>query len=188
MRSCLSRLAYISSPPILQVRVWSWDNPEHTLKVEVPAFSGKIVDLDWDPESKRIVVVGDGKQTSAKCFMWDTGNSVGEMIGHSKRITTCSYKPSRPFRIMTGGEDFKTCWYAGPPFKIDHTNADHTKEVWCVRFSPDGSKLASVGADRRIVFYDSKVLQLSTVFLVLFSFFLFLSLSLSRWPSCCALV
>ena len=139
-----------------KVRVWAWDNPEHTLKVEVPAFSGKIIDLDWDPESKRIVAVGDGKQLSAKCFMWDTGNSVGEMIGHAKRISTVSYKPSRPFRIMTGGEDFKTCWYTGPPFKIDHTNSDHTKEVWCVRFSPDGNKLASVGADRRIVFYDAK--------------------------------
>jgi len=139
-----------------KVRVWSWDNPEHTLKVEVAAFSGKIIDMDWDPESKRIVVVGDGKQLSAKCFMWDTGNSVGEMIGHAKRITSVSYKPSRPFRIMTGGEDFKTCWYTGPPFKIDHSNSDHTKEVWCVRFSPDGSKLASIGADRRIVFYDAK--------------------------------
>jgi WD40 repeat protein len=139
-----------------KVRVWAWDNPEHSLKVEVAAFSGKIIDLDWDPESKRIVVVGDGKQLSAKCFMWDTGNSVGEMIGHAKRITTVSYKPSRPFRIMTGGEDCKTCWYTGPPFKIDHTNADHAKEVWCVRFSPDGHRLASVGADRKIVFYDAK--------------------------------
>jgi WD repeat-containing protein 1 (actin-interacting protein 1) len=84
-----------------KVRVWSWDNPEHQLKVEVPVFSGKIIDLDWDPESKRIVAVGDGKTLSAKCFMWDTGNSVGEMIGHSKRISTVSYKGSRPFRIMT---------------------------------------------------------------------------------------
>jgi WD40 repeat protein len=139
-----------------KVRVWSWDNPEHQLKVEVPVFSGKIIDLDWDPESKRIVAVGDGKTLSAKCFMWDTGNSVGEMIGHSKRISTVSYKPSRPFRIMTGGEDAKTCFYHGPPFKIDHTNSDHTKETWCVRYSPDGTKLASVGADRRIVFYDAK--------------------------------
>lgn len=46
--------------------------------------------------------------------------------------------------------------YTGPPFKIDHTNNDHTKEVWCARFSPDGTKLASVGADRKIVFYDPK--------------------------------
>jgi WD repeat-containing protein 1 (actin-interacting protein 1) len=57
---------------------------------------------------------------------------------------------------MKGGEDAKTCFYAGPPFKIDHSNSDHNKEVWCARFSPDGNKLASVGADRRIVFYDSK--------------------------------
>eukprot|EP00619_Florenciella_sp_RCC1007_P001770 CAMPEP_0205917092 /NCGR_PEP_ID=MMETSP1325-20131115/8937_1 /ASSEMBLY_ACC=CAM_ASM_000708 /TAXON_ID=236786 /ORGANISM="Florenciella sp., Strain RCC1007" /LENGTH=213 /DNA_ID=CAMNT_0053284465 /DNA_START=18 /DNA_END=656 /DNA_ORIENTATION=- len=119
-------------------RIWSWDNPEHILKIEVPVFSGPIKDLDWDPESKRLVCVGDGKPLSAKCFMWDTGNTVGEMTGHTKRITTCSYKPSRPFRIMTGGEDNKTVFYKGPPFSMDHTNTDHSKEVWSVRFSPDG--------------------------------------------------
>jgi WD40 repeat protein len=139
-----------------KVRVWAWDNPEHILKVEVPAFAGRIIDLDWDSESKRIVVVGEGKEFSAKCFMWDTGNSVGEMVGHTKRIVTCSYKPNRPYRIMTGGEDFKSCFFAGPPFRLAHSNTDHTKEVWCVRYSPDGSNLASVGADRRIVFYDAK--------------------------------
>ena len=137
-------------------RVWSWDNPEHILKIEVPVFAGRIVDLDWDPESKRIVAVGEGKTFSAKCFMWDTGNGVGEMIGHSKRITTCSYKPSRPFRIMTGGEDFKTVFFKGPPFAMDHSNTDHSKEVWSVRFSPDGNQLASVSSDKQIIFYDSK--------------------------------
>lgn len=139
-----------------KVRVWAWDNPEHILKVEIMAFAGRIIDLDWDAESKRICVVGDGKEFSAKCFIWDTGNSVGEMVGHAKRIVTCSFKPNRPYRIMTGGEDFKTCVFAGPPFRLDHSNTDHTKEVWTVSYSPDGSKLASVGADRRIVFYEPK--------------------------------
>ena len=40
-----------------KVRVWAWDNPEHPLKVEVMAFAGRIIDLAWDAESKRIVVV-----------------------------------------------------------------------------------------------------------------------------------
>ena len=46
--------------------MWSWDNPEHLLKVEVVAFSGRIIDLDWDPESKRIVVVGEGSGMEEK--------------------------------------------------------------------------------------------------------------------------
>jgi hypothetical protein len=43
-----------------KLRVWSWDNPEHLMKLELPVFSGAIKDLDWDHESKKIVAVGDG--------------------------------------------------------------------------------------------------------------------------------
>ena len=43
-----------------KVRVWSWDSPEHLLKMEssvVCIFAAKkISDLDWDMESKRLVV------------------------------------------------------------------------------------------------------------------------------------
>ncbi|EQC36683.1 hypothetical protein SDRG_06118 [Saprolegnia diclina VS20] len=62
-----------------KVRVWSYDNPEHTLKVEVPVFAGEVKDLRWDPDSKRIVAVGDGRTLLARVFMWDTGNSIGEI-------------------------------------------------------------------------------------------------------------
>lgn len=43
-----------------KLRVWSWDNPEHLTKLELPVFSNGIKDLDWDNESKKIVAVGDG--------------------------------------------------------------------------------------------------------------------------------
>lgn len=139
-----------------KVRVWSWDHPEHLLKIEVSVFAGEVKDLDWDPESKRIVAVGDGQTLLAKVFMWDTGNSVGEMVGHSKRVTSVSYRPCRPFRIMTGAEDFRTCFYNGPPFALDHSNTNHTNWVNCVRFSPDGSRAVSVGTDKKIWLYDGK--------------------------------
>ncbi len=44
-----------------KVRVWALNNPEHTLKIEVPVFNGRIFDIAWDPESKRVVGVGAGK-------------------------------------------------------------------------------------------------------------------------------
>jgi len=91
----------------------------------------------------------------AKVFQWDTGNSAGEMVGHTKRILSVAYKPSRPFRILTGGEDMKTIFYEGPPFKLNHSNnAVHTNFVNCVRYSADGTKLVSVGSDKKIQFYD----------------------------------
>jgi hypothetical protein len=44
-----------------KVRVWALNNPEHTLKIEVPVFNGRIMDICWDPESKRVAAVGAGK-------------------------------------------------------------------------------------------------------------------------------
>ena len=137
-----------------QVRVWAWDNPEHLTKLETPVFGGGVADLDWDMESKKIVAVGEGSGSMAKVFVWDTGNSAGEMVGHTKRISSVAYKPTRPFRIMTGGEDMRTLFYAGPPFKLDHSNSAHSNFVNCVRYSADGSKIVSVGSDKKIQLYD----------------------------------
>jgi WD40 repeat protein len=98
----------------------------------------------------------------AKVFTWDTGNSVGEMVGHVKRVLSVAYKPSRPFRIMTASEDSKTIYYAGPPFKLDHSNAVHTNFVNCVRYSNNGENLISVGSDKKIQLYDGKTGQPTT--------------------------
>lgn len=123
-----------------KVRVWSWDNPEHLMKLETPVFGGAVYDLDWDMESKKITAVGEGKGMMAKCFSWDTGNSIGEMVGHNKKIISVAYKPTRPFRIVTASEDMRTCFYVGPPFKLDHSNnSNHTNFVNCVRYSSDGT-------------------------------------------------
>ena len=110
--------------------------------------------IDWDFESKKIVAVGEGSGMLAKCFTWDTGNSVGEMVGHNKRILSCAFKPNRPFRIVTSSEDMRTIFYAGPPFKLDHSNSTHSNFVNCIRYSPDGSKYVSVGSDKKIQVYD----------------------------------
>jgi WD40 repeat protein len=89
-------------------------------------------------------------------FFWDSGASVGEISGHSKFITTCDIKPTRPFKVATGSEDFKVNFYEGPPFKYVKSAKDHTRFVNCVRFSPNGEKLVSVGSDKVGFVYDSK--------------------------------
>lgn len=140
-----------------KIRVWSWDNPEHLTKLEATGLGGGIYDLDWDPESKKIVLAGSGSGIMIKCITWDTGNSVGEMVGHSKKILSCTYRPVRPFRIASCGEDMKVQFYAGPPFKMEHSMTTvHSNFVNCIRFSPDGSLLATVGSDKKIQLYDGK--------------------------------
>jgi WD40 repeat protein len=91
-----------------------------------------------------------------KVFTWDTGNSAGECVGHSKRVISCAYKPSRPFRVFTAGEDMRTIFYAGPPFKLDHSNSSHSNFVNCIRYSPNGERAVSVSSDKKIQFYDGK--------------------------------
>ena len=139
-----------------KMRVWSWDNPEHLTKLETTLFPGKVADLDWDSESKKIVAGGDGTGMLVRCVTWDTGNNAGEMVGHNKRVLSVAYKPNRPFRIFSAGEDMKTMFYAGPPFKLDHSNNTHTNFVNCVRYSSDGNRAVSVGSDKKIQMYDGK--------------------------------
>ncbi|KAF7027127.1 hypothetical protein CFC21_039199 [Triticum aestivum] len=138
------------------VRVWG-RNGDRALKAEFRPISGRVDDLRWSPDGMRIVVSGDGKGKSlVRAFMWDSGSTVGEFDGHSKRVLSCDFKPTRPFRIVTCGEDFLANYYEGPPFKFKHSIRDHTNFVNCIRYSPDGTKFITVSSDKKGLIYDGK--------------------------------
>jgi len=148
---------YIASADVSgRVRIWDTINKEHILKIELQIISGPIYDLQWSDDSKRIVAVGEGREKYAVAFMWDTGSSVGDLSGHGKAIQSCDIRQVRPYRVATGSEDFTVNWFEGPPFKFNKTIKDHTRFVNCVRFSPDGNKLITVGSDKCGFFYDGK--------------------------------
>lgn len=148
---------YIASGDVSgTVRIWDTTQAEHPLKIELRPLGGAVYDLAWSDDSKRIVAVGDGKEKYGAAFFWDSGASVGEITGHSKPITTVDFKQTRPYRVATGSEDFQVNWFEGPPFKYKQAHREHTRFVNCVRFSPDGNLLASVGQDKKGVFYDGK--------------------------------
>ncbi|KAF9623448.1 hypothetical protein IFM89_003032 [Coptis chinensis] len=138
------------------VRIWGLNN-DHVLKNEFRVLSGRIDDLQWSFDGQRIVASGDGKGKSfVRAFMWDSGTNVGEFDGHSRRVLSCAFKPTRPFRIVTCGEDFLVNFYEGPPFKFKLSHREHSNFVNCVRFSPDGSKFITVSSDKKGLVYDGK--------------------------------
>jgi WD40 repeat protein len=137
-----------------RVRVWGL-NEDYTLKAEHQPLSGAIDDIAWSDDGQRIVASGDGRGNAfAKVFMWDAGTTVGEITGMTKRVNSVDFKPGRPYRIATGSEDFTVSFFSGPPFKFTHTLHAHGNYVNCVRFSPDGSRFASVGSDGKGKIFD----------------------------------
>lgn len=145
-----------SGDSVGKVRIWGCDNPEQPLKIELEMLGGPIKDLAWSGDSQRLLGVGDGRELFAKVVMWDSGNSVGDVAGHTKVINTCSFKPTRPFRLITGSDDKKVNLYSGPPFKFTSTPKSHANFVNCVRFSPDGERFFSVSSDMYLSVFESK--------------------------------
>ncbi|KAI9782660.1 MAG: WD40 repeat-like protein [Peltula sp. TS41687] len=130
------------------VRVWD---------CEYHVISGSINDLAWDGDSQRIIAVGNGKQRFGHCFTADSGNSVGEISGHSASINSVSIRQQRPLRATTGSDDGTMVFYHGAPFKFNTSlRGQHNSFIYGVAFSPDGTSLVSVGADKKIWLYDGK--------------------------------
>ncbi|KYQ99716.1 WD40 repeat-containing protein [Tieghemostelium lacteum] len=149
---------YIASGDVQgNLRIWDTINKEHPLKITLKVLSGPILDIAWTSDNGRLIVVGDGKERFGAAILWDSGSSCGEITGHSKLILSCDVKSSRPFRAATGAEDFQINWFEGPPFKFNkNLQGEHQRFVNCVRFSPDGNKLVTVGSDKRGVVFDGK--------------------------------
>ncbi|KAL0959696.1 hypothetical protein HGRIS_011391 [Hohenbuehelia grisea] len=138
------------------VRVWDTVGEEQVLKGEYKVISGKINDLAWDGESKRIIAVGDGREKFGHAFMMESGSSTGEIIGHSKVINAVAIRAQRPFRAATAGDDSTIVFHQGVPYKFDKTIRTHTKFVQDVQYAPSGDHFASVGSDSKIFVYDGK--------------------------------
>lgn len=155
------------------LKVWALDHEEHRAKYATQGLSGPVRDIQWDADNKRVAFCGerapnDPNSANSKVVSWDTGNSLGNLGLHLKgRATSLSFKPNRPYRLVSSGkDDSKVLFHSGPPFQkvVPKDNvpceAAHVKgAVHCVRYNADGSLVASVGSDKSITVYDGKTLQ-----------------------------
>ncbi|KUL88963.1 hypothetical protein ZTR_03582 [Talaromyces verruculosus] len=148
---------YVASGDVTgTVKVWDCVGDGLT-KGSYQIINGRINDIAWDGDSQRIVAVGDGRQRYGHFFTWDSGNTVGEIYGHTRAINSVSIRQQRPLRAAAAGDDTSLVFYHGAPFKFNTAiRGKHNKFIYGTAFSPDGSQLVSVGADSRIWLYDGK--------------------------------
>ena len=105
----------------------------------------------------RIIAVGDGKGRFGHCLTADSGNTVGEITGHSSEINCVALRQQRPLRAATGSNDNTVVFFHGVPFKFNTSlRGQHSRFIYGIAFSPDGETLVSVGMDRKIWLYDGK--------------------------------
>lgn len=148
---------YIASGDVSgKIRIWDTTQKEHLLKYEYQPFAGPVKDICWSGDSQKVAVVGKGKEIYGAVFQWDTGTSVGSLSGHSKIVNSIAFKPNRPFRVVTGSDDYTCVFFEGLPLKFKFTITSHSSFVNCLRYSSDGSKFASAGAGGQIFIYDGK--------------------------------
>ncbi|KAI0152930.1 WD40 repeat-like protein [Xylariaceae sp. FL1272] len=139
------------------LKVWEDlpDGPKTT--GEYIMSSKRVNDIAFTMDGQRIIAVGDGIENFGRCITVDSGNTVGEVSGHSKAINAVAMRPARPMVAATVGEDTTVSFLAGPPFRFKSKASDvHKQSVLGAAFSPDGNKLITVGAakDERIQLYE----------------------------------
>jgi len=91
---------------------------------------------------------------TGKVYNVEIGNAIGDLSGHSKEALTCSFKPTRPYRVVTGGEDYQVNFYTGPPFRYSGHSLVHSNFLNGAKYSPDGKYFVTVGGDRKIFIWD----------------------------------
>ncbi|KIJ37198.1 hypothetical protein M422DRAFT_260362 [Sphaerobolus stellatus SS14] len=136
------------------VRMWDIAGTDQILKLEKKAIGGGVNDLAWDGESKRIIVVGEGRDKYGAAFQFDTGSSAGEITGHSKALNSVVIRQQRPFRCAIVGDDGLLVFHQGPPYKYLSTLNAHPNFVHSVAYAPSGSDFVSTSADYKVFLWD----------------------------------
>lgn len=132
--------------------------PDKPIKYQKEGFlGGPIRDAAWSADQERIVICADTRGQSAAAVMVDGGNTIGEIKGHARSISTVAFRPARPFRVFSGGMDTNVAFHEGPPFKFGKGYTQGlTNTVTAVRFNPSGELCACTSSASGVQLLDGK--------------------------------
>ena len=89
------------------LKLLGWSNAENdfVISYENDGFlGGKINDISWTDDAKKILVVGEG-QKRAVAINVETKTNAGDLICHSANLMTCDIKNPKPYKAIVSGED-----------------------------------------------------------------------------------
>uniref|UniRef100_A0A7M4E813 WD repeat domain 1 n=1 Tax=Crocodylus porosus TaxID=8502 RepID=A0A7M4E813_CROPO len=149
---------YIASGDVSgKLRIWDTTQKEHLLKYEYQPFAGKIKDIAWTEDSKRIAVVGEGREKSyltqqllkklfSCCLLQD----------HTRFVNCVRFSPDGN-RFATASADGQIFIYDGKTGeKICSLggNKAHDGGIYAISWSPDSSQLLSASGDKTSKIWD----------------------------------
>ncbi|KAL3095436.1 hypothetical protein niasHS_007535 [Heterodera schachtii] len=139
-----------------KIRFWDTTQSTHILKSEFALLSGAIRDISWSEDSKRVAIVGEGHERFGHVFLFDTGTSNGNLSGQSRPMNSIDFRPTRPYRLVSGSEDNTVAIFEGPPFKFKSIFHEHSRFVQSVRYNKDGSLFAAGGMDGKVILFEGQ--------------------------------
>ncbi|KAK1900874.1 WD repeat-containing protein 1 [Dissostichus eleginoides] len=131
-----------------RIRIWDTTQKEHLLKYEYTPLSGKVKTLHGPRTARGSLLLGTDERNSGPCSCGTPAPQLGNF-----RV---DIKQTRPYRLALASDDTCGSFFEGPPFKFKFTMREHSQFVNCVRFSPDGNRFVTAGADGQMFLYDGK--------------------------------
>ncbi len=138
------------------IRVWRVEDGEEVRRF--PDVPTKVLSVDLSPDGRSVLTASD----DGAVLWWDfeTGKELHRFQGHKGLIWCAEFSPDGRYAYSAGSDQIVRMWRLpkqapvavadpdpdGPPGEIRRFTG-HTKAIWGVAYSPDGSRIASCSDD-----------------------------------------
>ncbi|CAK5073862.1 unnamed protein product [Meloidogyne enterolobii] len=156
-----------------KIRIWDTTQSTHILKAEYALINGPIRDIAWSEDSKRMAVVGEGKERFGHVFLFDTGTSNGNLSGQSKAMTLfhehtrfaqCIRYNKDGSIFASAGADGRVILFEGTEGTkigelVDSSDtackeAAHAGGVFALCWNSDGKRLVTASGDKTLKIWN----------------------------------
>jgi len=142
------------------VIVWNLDAKQEIVNT-FSVCDGAVNDIRWGPKSDMFVAGGSGRRVYATVFRTRSLNAVGKIDKITTNVLSVDFAPAGDL-VATADESNDINFY--PKFEHGARTKNHKRYPNIIRFSPDGSVLASASSDSTVILTDAKTYEVKQTF------------------------